>query len=239
MASDFDALSDLLDDAPGGAIERGAADELLDRSGRFAAIVARLLDKAGRALRSDREAAIACIARASELLQAERDRHRAGGAPTMPARGGLPSWQMRRVAAYVDANLASTIRLNDLARIARLSASHFARAFKASFGASPSAFVARRRVEQAQHLMLTTDAELCQIALSCGFCDQSHFSRLFRHVIGMSPNMWRRQWHGGHRPQPGRAGARTAGDQRNRVPDVVMAKVAAPQWHGPAASRAL
>jgi AraC-like DNA-binding protein len=60
--------------------------------------------------------------------------------------------------------------------------------------------------------MLTTDEALSQIALACGLCDHAHFSRLFRRVLGISPNMWRRQWLGSG-PQRGRASSRATGGQ--------------------------
>jgi AraC-like DNA-binding protein len=233
MASDYDAPSDLLDDAADALVERGATDQSPDGWGRFAAIIVNLLESAGRTLASNREAAIASIVRASALLRAERDRQASGAkaASGLPTRGGLASWQIRRVSAYVDANLESTIRSRDLARIARLSTGHFARAFRASMGATPTAFVVRHRVEQAQHRMLATDEPLCQIALACGFCGQAHFSRVFRRVVGISPNMWRRQWLAGRRPGPGlMGGGGAAGKPHDLTPDVVAASA---MRHGP------
>jgi AraC family transcriptional regulator len=108
------------------------------------------------------------------------------------ARGGLAPWQVRRVTEYIEANLASTIRLQDLASIARLSHSHFCRAFKESVGHPAHAFVMRRRVQRAQGLMLNTVDSLSQIAAQCGMADQAHFCKLFRRLVGESPNAWRR-----------------------------------------------
>jgi AraC family transcriptional regulator len=149
-------------------------------------IVITLLDRATETLESDRAAAKDCIARASALLRADNDR---GG----PARGGLAPWQVRLVTRHIDATLASTVRTQDCAKIARLSASHFSRAFKVSFGETFSHYVARRRTERAQEMMMLTDERLCQIALSCGFADQSHFTRVYHRQVGSSPASWRRQ----------------------------------------------
>jgi AraC-like DNA-binding protein len=107
-------------------------------------------------------------------------------------RGGLAPWQVRRVTAYIEEHLASTIRLEDLARLARLSHSHFCRAFKESLGHPAHAYVMRRRVQKAQGLMLTTGESLSQIAAQCGMADQAHFCKLFRRLVGQSPNAWRR-----------------------------------------------
>lgn len=110
----------------------------------------------------------------------------------MATRGGLAPWQIRRVTDYIEEHLASSIRLQDLAGIARLSHSHFCRAFKESLGHPAHAYVMRRRVHRAQGLMLTTAESLSQIAALCGMADQAHFCKLFRRLVGESPNAWRR-----------------------------------------------
>jgi AraC-like DNA-binding protein len=99
---------------------------------------------------------------------------------------------VRRVTEFIEENLSSTIRLQDLAGIARLSHSHFCRAFKESVGHPAHAYVMRRRVERAQGLMLTTGEPLSQIAALCGMADQAHFCKLFRRLVGETPNAWRR-----------------------------------------------
>jgi transcriptional regulator GlxA family with amidase domain len=106
-------------------------------------------------------------------------------------RGGLALWQLRKVQAFVDAHLSENISNRHMADCVRLSPYHFARAFRGSTGASPHCYVIRRRIERAQHLMLSTNAPLSQIALDCGLADQSHFSRIFRRTIGHSPRAWR------------------------------------------------
>jgi AraC-like DNA-binding protein len=151
-----------------------------------ASVVIKLLDRAAAALDNDRAAARDCIARASALLRADRDR---GG----PTRGGLAPWQMRQVTRHIDATLATTVSTRDCAKITRLSASYFSRAFKVSFGETFSKYVARRRTERAQEMMVMTDERLCEIALSCGFADQSHFTRVYQRQVGSSPASWRRQ----------------------------------------------
>jgi AraC family transcriptional regulator len=107
-------------------------------------------------------------------------------------RGGLAAWQARRAVAYINANLAAKIRIEDLSRLVDLSSSHFSRAFKCSFGVSAHAYLTQRRIEVAQRLMLTTRYSLSEIALSCGMSDQSHFSRSFRRIVGETPYSWRR-----------------------------------------------
>jgi AraC family transcriptional regulator len=108
------------------------------------------------------------------------------------ASGGLAPWQIRRVSLHIEEHLEQTILCEDLARLVRLSLSHFMRTFRDSFGIPPHTYIMKRRMERAQGLMLTTDTALGHIALECGFADQSHLSRLFQKLVGESPAAWRR-----------------------------------------------
>jgi AraC-like DNA-binding protein len=165
---------------------RQAANDLTDVS----TLVADLLANAREALDRDRETARRCITHAAAVVE-RIGRHSHRGLPVI-SNGGLAPWQVRRIRTFIDANLTVRITLTDLSAVAQLSASHFSRAFKRTFGMAPYAFVLRRRMEHAQRLMLTTDSPLCEIALECGLSDQSHFSRLFQRTMGTSPNEWRR-----------------------------------------------
>lgn len=171
-------------------------DDTAEHEG-LAAILVRLLEDADKAINRNRDAARACIARASALLRVQR--RRVGGyehASVTLVRGGLAPWQMARANAYIKAHLDSTFRMPELATTTGLSTGHFSRSFKRSFGVTPAAYIAGRRVARAQDLMLTTDEPLCQIALACGICDQSHLTRMFRRHVGTSPNVWRRRHRG-------------------------------------------
>jgi len=158
--------------------------------GFLANSLAQLLETARRELERDREAAKASLATASTILQAEIER--CSGA-NGSARGGLASWQILRVRAYVDNNLHRTIHIRDLSAVARRSPAHFSRKFKLAVGESPHAYVVKRRLEKACHLMITGAASLSEIALSVGFSDQAHLCRLFRQAFGQSPANWRRE----------------------------------------------
>jgi len=109
------------------------------------------------------------------------------------APSGLAPWQIRKVREHVEQALSGVVRVSGLAEIARLSTSHFTRAFKASFGTAPGTYVSSRRIERAKALMLETRGSLCQISLDCGFTDQAHLSRVFRRFAGETPSRWRRE----------------------------------------------
>jgi AraC family transcriptional regulator len=116
----------------------------------------------------------------------------AKSAPPSSPRGGLALWRVRKVSAYIESHLDSTIGSADLARLAKLSVFHFCRTFRASFGESPHTYVMRRRIERAKGMMLQSSSPLAQIAIECGLADQAHFSKSFRRFVGESPAAWRR-----------------------------------------------
>src|SRR5690242_16958157 len=103
------------------------------------------------------------------------------------APGQLAKWQARRVHAYVEAHLDTRLKVSEIAGSVHLSSSHFSRAFKRTFGMTVHAWVMRRRIEMAQGMMLSTPHTLSEIALHCGLSDQSHLTRWFRRVVGMTP----------------------------------------------------
>jgi AraC family transcriptional regulator len=167
----------------------------------LSAVAAQLVEAACKARDGDREATRAHIAYAVALLRGKPSLgpsgiHVPSNLETHVARGGLPAWQTRRVFAHVEANLFRKIPIRDLARLLDISASHFCRAFKSTFGVSPRDYVLRRRIEVAQGLMLTTSEPLSSIALECGMCDQAHFTRSFHRIVGETPYTWRRARRG-------------------------------------------
>ncbi len=154
--------------------------------------VVRLIASAAALIETDRELAKQYLTRASALLTVSVSRQMPMSfAKPGAQRGGLAPWQLKRVTEYIDANLASSIQAADLAAVTRLSVSQFFRAFKAATSLTPFTFIARRRIVRACEMMKTTRNSQCQIAIACGFCDQSHFCRVFRQIIGESPSDWR------------------------------------------------
>ena len=122
----------------------------------------------------------------SELLRSQGVQRRA-----LRLKGGLAPALRRRLAEYIDANLAQPITLGMLAQLACLSEFHLARMFRVSFGMPPSAWIARRRVESACTLLKTTALPLQRIADLCGYADLSHLGHRFRAEMGTSPRHYR------------------------------------------------
>jgi AraC family transcriptional regulator len=143
---------------------------------------------------TNRAAARRCLRDASTLLVSATDVSRgdARASYSQFQMGGLAAWQAKRTLDYIEANLAAKVGLEEMANVVTLSKSHFSRAFKCSLGSSPMAFVVARRIERAKLMMTSTRERLTDIALACGFSDQSHLNRHFRRVVGTSPGLWRR-----------------------------------------------
>jgi len=163
-------------------------------------VTAQLIEAACRARDGDSHGTRAYIARAVALLDGGPEpriiRQTSNRVPRQIQRGGFAAWQSRRLAAHVDANLSGKIVIKDLAASLHISVGHFCRAFKRTFGVPARIWIRRRRIEVAQGLMLTTEASLSEIALSCGMSDQSHFTRSFRRIVGEAPSSWRQTRHG-------------------------------------------
>ncbi len=115
----------------------------------------------------------------------------------------LAPWQKQRALELIDAHLGNSLRLADLADACGLSLDHFAHAFRATMAMPPHRWLLFRRVERAQALMRDPALSLAEVALCSGFADQSHFTRVFRKLVGVPPSTWRRD----HAPPTPRARA--------------------------------
>ncbi|MBR0928701.1 helix-turn-helix transcriptional regulator [Bradyrhizobium diazoefficiens] len=112
------------------------------------------------------------------------------------ARGGLAPWQVKRACERLDSDLGGTLSLPQIAAEFGLSVSHFSRAFRISTGVPPHQWLLRQRVNAAKQLMTARDLSLSEIAISAGFANQSHFTRVFSAQVGTSPAAWRRETQG-------------------------------------------
>ena len=158
------------------------------------ATILSLIESAAASFEVDRDASRQFLLRATALLRAGKAARERHGLKTEAPRtlGRLAPWQINRVVGYIESNLGSGIQAKDLAAQVNLSTSHFFRGFKASVGLTPFEYVSQRRVELALKLMRTTTEPLSQIAVQCGLCDQSHLCRMFRRLVGQTPDAWRR-----------------------------------------------
>ncbi|NJM71618.1 MAG: helix-turn-helix transcriptional regulator [Scytonema sp. RU_4_4] len=102
-------------------------------------------------------------------------------------KGKLSSIQLKEVIEYTRTQLGAELSLNQLADVAQVSEFYFSRLFKNTTGMAPHQFVLNLRLERAKKLILTGQMSLAEVALLCGFFDQSHFSNVFKRAFGMTP----------------------------------------------------
>lgn len=99
---------------------------------------------------------------------------------------------VRAVRGWIDDHFAEDFGLSDLAARAGLSVFRFSHVFKACTGLSPMAYRNQRRVDAARRLLLAGQP-IADIALQVGFADQSHLTRWFQRIVGVSPQRYRQQ----------------------------------------------
>ena len=121
--------------------------------------------------------------------------------PQTPPEHSLPAAVARAVAA-IEGELPAIGGLADVARRAGLSPSRLRTLFKRHVGASPSAFLTRRRLENAQYRLRHTADSIGEVARSCGFATIYVFSAFFKRHIGLSPIAFRKSHADAGRPAP-------------------------------------
>jgi AraC family transcriptional regulator len=105
---------------------------------------------------------------------------------------GLSRAQLGAALDFLRGRLADPFSLDELAAATGLSPYHFARQFKRSTGLSPHQYLVRERVERAKLLLRAQrNKGLAAIAQEVGFADQSHFGRLFKRLVGVTPRRYR------------------------------------------------
>lgn len=112
-------------------------------------------------------------------------------APAGHEAASLSPAQKRSIVEYIHENLADNISVTELAQQLQMSASHFARVFKSSFGTTPYRFVMQERIEGAKRMLAITDMSASQVAMAFGFSSQSHFVRVFRQFAGVTPKQFK------------------------------------------------
>lgn len=164
----------------------GASDRMLEALGRLASFAVNPIG-AGSAILLETMLAGVCRHVSSHY----------GGAkigPSSPRKVSILSApQERQIKEYIDAYLDTNISLITLANLCTMRPSNFLRAFKNTFGTSPQQWITDQRLRRARHSLVFGDESLAAVAVSCGFHDQSHFSRVFRSTEGIPPGAWKLQ----------------------------------------------
>jgi AraC family transcriptional regulator len=117
------------------------------------------------------------------LAEASRRAAKAGERPA-------PSW-LQQARALVDTHFAKPLPLVDVARRVGVHPVHLARTFRRVHQITFAGYVRHVRIEFARRELAVSAASLGDIAVAAGFCDQSHFSRLFKRYTGQTPAEYR------------------------------------------------
>ena len=93
----------------------------------------------------------------------------------------------------IHSSYGEPLKVEELAVLARLSEYQFARRIKALFGITPAQLIIKTRLDAARRLLSEGDEPVAAIALACGYCDQSAFTRQFKAAVGLTPLEYRRR----------------------------------------------
>lgn len=108
------------------------------------------------------------------------------------ARPCLAPWQVQLAKKMMAERVGETMQVSELSSACRLSMSHFVRAFTNSVGVAPYSWFIGQRVIRAMALLAHSRLPIAEIALECGFADQSHFTNTFVRRAGKTPRQWRK-----------------------------------------------
>jgi AraC-like DNA-binding protein len=112
-------------------------------------------------------------------------------------------FHLRRARDLADRHYAEPLDLEALAAAAGVSRFHFLRSFASTYGRTPSAYLAERRIERAQDLLRATNLTVTEVCFAVGFSSLGSFSSRFRALVGESPSEFQRRYAGGAPHIPG------------------------------------
>jgi AraC family transcriptional regulator len=107
------------------------------------------------------------------------------------AKGGLSTPKLQQAIGYIQANLDQKLSLEAIAQQLNLSVYYFCELFTRSMGISPYKYVLQQRVERAKQLLKDKEKAISDVALECGFANQTHLNRHFRKFTDMTPKTYR------------------------------------------------
>lgn len=111
--------------------------------------------------------------------------------------GGTATGMLQRLTPAIRRVLrdyGDPLRVSELAELCGLSTSQFQREFRRLLDTSPSQYLHEVRIQAAQQRLSESDAPLAEIAVDCGFCDQSHFAKRFKATVGLRPLDYRKKF---------------------------------------------
>lgn len=108
--------------------------------------------------------------------------------------GGLSKKQLQKIRDYIHQHIDQDLTLSELATIVQMSPSYFSTLFKQATGLAPHQYVIQCRIDRAKRLLLQGEQSIAEIAHTLGFSHQSHLSRHFKRLVGVTPKAFLKNW---------------------------------------------
>lgn len=105
--------------------------------------------------------------------------------------GGLSARKLKTAIAYIHAHLDQPLSLAAMAATVAMSPHYFASLFKQSMGVAPYQYVTQCRIDRAKQLLAHSNLSIVEVCHQVGFQSQSHFTKVFREHIGVTPRVYR------------------------------------------------
>lgn len=103
-----------------------------------------------------------------------------------------PGTRIGRAVGFIEKHFAEPITIDDIAACSHVSRRHFFRLFEQAVGIAPMEYLKKVRLQKAAAMLLTTDANVTEVAYACGFNDSNYFSTLYHKEFGVSPSRFKR-----------------------------------------------
>ncbi|NMG18328.1 AraC family transcriptional regulator [Brasilonema bromeliae] len=105
---------------------------------------------------------------------------------------GLPKHKLQQAFDYINEHLGEDLLLTEIAAQLHMSQYYFCRLFKQSTGMTPHRYLIQQRVERAKQLLRQPELTVTDVAMACGFANQSHLAKHFRQHTGVTPKQFRK-----------------------------------------------
>lgn len=99
-----------------------------------------------------------------------------------------------RIKYYLDAHYLEDINLEIIAKNLHLNKFYLSHCFKNYMGISPMQYINKRRISEAQMLLISTKLTITEISFRCGFNNSNYFQTTFKKAIGITPGQYRKKW---------------------------------------------
>jgi len=176
------------------ALGEGSAASPLEQESRLQDALGHLIVRHGAALGEGSAASpLEQESRLQDALGHLIVRHGAARLALAPQPAGAERGAVRRAREYIEEHAERAVTLAELARVADLIASHLCWAFAAAVGMPPHAYQTQVRVARAKALLVAGRLPLAQVAREAGFANQSHLTRHFARLVGVTPGRYVRE----------------------------------------------